>query len=245
MVILLVAGALLAVAALVVGMAVRSQETARAQGEAAVLPTCTTLLGTELGPLDEDPAWGGCVTDAGAAVQSYRYQCTDLRRIVPPRGEERVADEAAVVLLPDAGLLAASGEPWLESANPGVAFIRTPVDMLVPYRCGELRSLPHEGMTVARCDLDMTPLDLFTTQGCRGDGEHHPAVGRECRYADGDIGVQWEQWSIGVPGQASDGVPLVLESGPDEVWALAPESHRDERCATPPDEWAHDWTLQG
>lgn len=50
------------------------------------LPACAELARTELGPLDEDPAWNGCLTADGAAVRSYRYECSGLRGISFPSG---------------------------------------------------------------------------------------------------------------------------------------------------------------
>lgn len=210
---------------------------------ANLLPACADLLGTTLGALDEDPAWNGCLTDGGAAVTSYRYECSDLREVVAPSGDERpLADEAAVVLLPDAGLVAATGQPWSESQNARAAFLRTPFAMLPGYRCAELRSLPHEGMVSVDCAFDEIPLDLLTTQGCSREGDHHAAVGRTCGYTDGDQGVVWEQWSIDVPGIPGTSISAVaLESGPDEQWRTVPPDHRDERCSTPPDDWDDTW----
>lgn len=209
---------------------------------ATSLPACADLAGTTLGPLGEDPAWNGCLTESGAAVASHRYECSGLREVVAPSGEERpLADATAVVFLPDAGLMAVTGQPWAESPNSRAAYLRTPFALLVMHRCAELRSLPHEGTVSAGCDLDDTPIDLLTTQGCRLDGEHHAAAGRTCNYTDGDQGVRWEQWSITVPGLPGPGDSSVLESGPDEQWRMVPERYRDERCSTHPDDWDAAW----
>ena len=59
--------------------------------------------------------------------------------------------------------------------------------------------------------------------------------------ADRDIGVTWEQWSIEVPPLGGPDDTTVLESGPDEQWWMVPGQYRDERCATPPDEWDPAW----
>jgi hypothetical protein len=207
----------------------------------AAVPVCADLPETELGPFGEDPAWNGCLTDDGAAVRSYRYECSGLRESLAPRGERELADEAAVVFLPDAGLMAATGQPWVEVRNARQAYLRTPFAMLVTYRCDELRSLRHEGMEPGACDLDDVPLDLHTTQGCSQDDRQYAAVGRTCGYVDFDITVVWEQWSIDVPEVPGVDDDLVLESGPDEQWWMVPERHRDERCSTPPDEWDPAW----
>lgn len=113
----LLAGAL--VGAVVTWLALRAQgaDAPDAAGPAAP-PACADLLGTQLGPLGEDQGWNGCVTDGGAAVQSHRYACSGLRRSLVPRGEEPLADEAAVVFLPDAGLTAAAGQPWSSRRAP-------------------------------------------------------------------------------------------------------------------------------
>ncbi|SDE35630.1 hypothetical protein SAMN05660485_00683 [Blastococcus fimeti] len=208
---------------------------------ASALPACAELAGTGLGPLDEDPAWNGCLTADGAAVRSYRYECSGLRWISFPSGDEQRLGDGHVVFLPDAGLTGAEGQPWV--GEPGVrpGYLRTPFAMLVMYRCDELRSLPHDGMQPPSCDLDDVPLDLLATQGCTLEGEHHAAVGRSCSYPDFDIGVSWEQWSIAVPGLGGPGDATVLESGPDEQWWMVPGQYRDERCATPPDEWDPAW----
>ncbi len=212
-------------------------------GAVGALPACAELAGTELGPLDEDPAWNGCVTDGGAAVRSYRYECSGLREQSAGSGtEEDVAEEGAVVLLPDAGLLAAAGQPWVQVRNAQIAYLRTPFALLVGYRCDELRSLPPQDGTVsAGCDLDDVPLDLFTTQGCSQEGRFYAAVGRTCSYPDFDMNTSWEQWSIAVPDFRGVQDVIVLESGPDEQWWAVPAAHRDERCSTPPDEWDPAW----
>ena len=206
------------------------------------LPACGDLPGTELGRPGEDPAWNGCLTPGGAAVQSYRYECSALREVLVPSGEEQlVADEADVVFLLDAGLVAATGQPWVEQQNSRLAYARTPFALLSSYRCAELRSLPHEGMISAGCDLDEVPVDLFTTQGCTVDGQLHSAVGRTCGYVDGDQATTWEQWTIEIPSPGGSGGSLLLETGPDAQWQVVPEGYRDERCSTSPDEWDPAW----
>jgi len=211
-------------------------------GEAGALPACAELLGTELGDVNEDPAWNGCVTDGGAAVRSYGYECSGLRASLVPSGERRLADEAAVVFLPDAGLMAATGQPWVESRMAQTAFLRTPLTMLVQYRCDELRSLPPpDGIVSVDCAIDDVPLDLSTTQGCTREGQYYAAVGRPCGYTDWDTGVPWEQWSIEPPPFGGPDDTTVLESGPDEQWWMVPGQYRDERCSTHPDEWDEAW----
>lgn len=232
----------LVLAVVLVGAVVTWLALRGAGADAAALPACADLPGTELGELGEDPAWNGCLTDGGAAVRSYRYECSGLRRILAPRGEERLADEAAVVFLPDAGLIAATGQDWVESPGIWPAYLRTPFAMLVAYRCDELRSLPHEGMEPASCDLDDVPLDLLTTQGCSSqEGQYYAAVGRTCGYFEFDVTVSWEQWSIDVPDHRGVDDEIVLESGPDEEWWMVPGQYRDERCATHPDDWDPAW----
>ena len=230
------------VGALVTWLAVRARGADGPGAGSSSLPGCEELVGTELGALDEDPAWNGCVTDGGAAVRSYRYECSGLRESLVPRGERRLADEAAVVFLPDAGLLGATGQPWVPVQNARAAFLRTPFAMLVSYRCDELRSLPHDGMGPVDCAFDDIPLDLLTTAGCTREGTHYAAVGRTCGYVDGDQGVVWEQWSIEVPLLGGPDVTTVVESGPDEQWWMVPGQHRDERCSTHPDEWDEAWS---
>lgn len=230
------------VGALLAWLALREGGADGADAGSSALPACAELAGTELGELGEDPAWDGCLTDGGAAVRSYRYECSGLRGLLPGSGrEQELADEAAVVFLPDAGLMAATGQPWVESRGARAAYLRTPFAMLVEYRCDELRSLPHDGMVSAGCDLDDVPLDLFGTQGCTRDGQYYSAVGRTCSYPDFDVYTSWEQWSIEVPDfRGVEGV-IVLESGPDEQWWMVPAASRDERCATPPDDWDPAW----
>lgn len=213
-----------------------------ARADSSSLPACADLAGTRLGSLDEGPGWQGCLTEGGAAVQSYRYECSGLRRVSPPNGdEERLADEAAVVFLPDAGLVAATGQDWVRSPYPSYPAV-TPFAMLMPYRCDELRSRPHDDLAPVGCSLDELPLDLRSTQGCSQDGAYHAAVGRTCVYPDWDIGVLWEQWSIDVPDRAGRPDAYVLESDPDELWQMTvPEGHRDERCSTHPDAWDPAW----
>ncbi|MBN1094098.1 hypothetical protein JKP75_16985 [Blastococcus sp. TML/M2B] len=211
----------------------------RSADVAAALPACDEMAGVELGALGEDPAWNGCLTGDGAAVQSYRYECSSLRESLVPRVERELADESAVVFLPDVGLMAAEGQPWVEARSAQAAFLRTPFAMSAHYRCDELRSLPPaDGIDAVDCALDDVPLDLVTTQGCSREGEVHPAVGRPCSYPDFDMNTSWEQWSIEVPGL---GGGLVLESGPDEQWWMVPGEFRDERCSTAPAEWADAW----
>ncbi|WP_040338628.1 hypothetical protein [Candidatus Blastococcus massiliensis] len=222
-------------AAVVTWLAMRNSGADDTAAGSSGLPSCADLAGTDLGPLDEDPAWNGCVTEGGAAVRSYRYECSGLRRVTYPDGDERrLAAEAAVVFLPDAGLTAATGQPWVEVHGVRAAHLPTPFVMLGPYRCDELRSLPHGGSSPASCALDDVPLELSTTQGCSREGQYYAAVGRTCIYPDWDIGVLWEQWSIDVPGLGGPDDPTVLESGPDEEWWMVPGQYRDERCSTPP-----------
>lgn len=205
------------------------------------LPRCDSLEGRALGSFDEGSGWGGCVTPAGAAVQSYRYLCSGLSEVLPPDGNERtLADEAPVVLLPDADLLGVAGGEWRSSDFSG-AYSRTPFSMLTPYRCEELRALPHEGLPQARCDVDEHEVDLFTTQGCRSDEGSRAAVGRLCEYFDYDITARWEQWWIEDLASDYGNGPLVMESHPDGRWALTPEGNRDDRCSTHPDEWSPQW----
>lgn len=64
-------------------------QTEDGDGPEASLPPCSDLTGRPPVTLGEDPAWGGCLTGDGAAVQSYRYECTGLREVLPPDGEER------------------------------------------------------------------------------------------------------------------------------------------------------------
>lgn len=228
--------------ALVTWLALRGTGTP-AEAAPAAIPACSELLGTELGPVGEDPAWNGCVTDGGAAVRSYGYECSGLRGLLPGSGrEQELADEAAVVFLPDAGLMAATGQPWVGSRMAEIAFLRTPLTMLVEYRCDELRSLPPpDGIVTVDCSLDDVPLDLPTTQGCTREGQYHAAVGRPCGYIDGDTGVPWEQWSVEPPPFGGPDDTTVLESGPDEQWWMVPGQYRDERCSTHPDEWDPAW----
>ena len=193
-------------------------------------------------PLGEDPAWNGCLTDDGAAVQSYRYECSGLRKSTPPSGEDQLAAESAVLFLPDAGLVAAPGQEWSGTARDShPAYLRTPFALSVPYRCDEFRSLPDDSRVLASCDLDDVPLDLYSTQGCRHEGEVRVAVGRMCGYFEFDITVSWEQWSIEKPDLPGRDDDMVLESGPDEQWWAVPAAYRDQRCATPPDEWDPAW----
>ena len=215
----------------------------RAGGAAGVaaLPACDELAGTELGEMGEDPAWNGCLTDGGAAARSFRYECSGLRRISFPSGAEQRLGDGAVVLLPDAGLTGAQGQPWAEQPGTRPVYLPTPFAMLVAYRCDELRSLPHDEMATAACALDDVPLDLYSTQGCSQDDQNYAAVGRTCVYTDWDIGVSWEQWSIDVPDHRGVDDDIVLESGPDEQWWMVPEQYRDERCSTPPDQWDPAW----
>ncbi|MBJ7453400.1 MAG: hypothetical protein JHC71_15165 [Blastococcus sp.] len=206
------------------------------------LPDCGELVGTRLGALGEDPAWNGCLTDDGAAVQSYRYECSGLRKSTPPGGEDLLAAESAVLFLPDAGLVAATGQEWSGTARDShPAYLRTPFALSVPYRCDEFRSLPDDSRVLASCDLDDVPLDLYSTQGCRHEGEVRVAVGRMCGYFEFDITVSWEQWSIEKPDLPGRDDDMVLESGPDEQWWAVPAAYRDQRCATPPDEWDPAW----
>ena len=206
------------------------------------LPDCGDLAGTRLGPLGKDSGWNGCLTDERAAVQSYRYECSGLRESVAPRGENQLADESAVMFLPDAGLVAATGQDWSRTARDShPAFLRTPFALSVPYRCDELRSLPHESKVLADCGLDDVPLDLLSTQGCRHEGEVRVAVGLMCGYFEFDITVSWEQWFIEAPDLPGRDDDMVLESGPDEQWWAVPAAYRDQRCTTPPDEWNPAW----
>lgn len=206
------------------------------------LSACADLGETRLGPSGEDPGWHGCLTDGGAAVQSYRYECSGLRDVSAPRGADPLADEATVVFIPDAGLVAATGQDWYRTPRDShPAYLRTPFALSVPYRCDELRSLPHDGLVLAGCDLDDVPLDLLTTQGCMHEGTVRAAVGRTCGYVDFDITVSWEQWSIEAPDLPGRDDDIVLESGPDEQWWAVPAAFRDERCTTPPDEWDPAW----
>jgi hypothetical protein len=229
------------VGALLTWLAVRA--TGAHEADVAALPACAERLGTELGAVGEDPAWNGCVTDGGAAVRSYGYECSGLRESLAPRGEQWLADEAAVVFLPDAGLMSATSQPWVESRMAQSAFLRTPLTMLVHYRCDELRSLPpQDGIVSVDCALDDVPLDLVTTQGCVLEGQFYAAVGRVCSYPDFDLTTSWEQWSIDVPDLRGVEDEMVLESGPDEQWWAVPAAHRDERCSTPPDEWDQTWS---
>lgn len=208
------------------------------------LPLCRDLPGTEVETGPTGPGWNGCLTSNGAAVQSSRYQCSGLRRMVPSEGTEvHLADVANVALIPDAGLLGVDvdGQQWY-GQEFSTAYHRTPFRMLAPhYRCRELRSLAHEGLAISRCDLDATPVNLFTTQGCETDGAYYPAVGRMCEYLDGDIMAQWEQWWMDGPVRDYGTGPLTIESRPDGLWALTPPNHRDERCETDPDAWDPSW----
>ncbi len=234
--------AVVLVGAVVTWLALRGTESTGAAAPAAVR-ACSELLGIELGPVGEDPAWNGCVTDGGAAVRSYGYECSGLRGLLPGSGrEQELADEAAVVFLPDAGLMAATGQPWVASRMAHTAFLRTPFAMLVEYRCDELRSLPPlDGIVTVDCALDDVPLDLVTTQGCTSEGQHYAAVGRTCGYPDFDTTTSWEQWSIEVPPFGGPDDTTVLESGPDEQWWMVPGQYRDERCSTHPDDWGPAW----
>jgi len=237
---------LVAVVLVVVGGAVAAWLTVRASGaapaESSPLPDCGELAGTRLGPVDEDPGWNGCLTAEGAAVQSFRYECSGLRDVSAPRSADPLADESAVVFIPDAGLVAATGQDWSRTPRDShPSYLRTPFALSVPHRCDELRSLPHDATVLASCDLDDVPLDLHTTQGCRQDGRIHPALGRTCGYVDFDTTVTWEQWSVEAPDLPGRHDDRVLESGPDEQWWDVPAAHRDERCATPPEEWDPAW----
>lgn len=208
------------------------------------LPWCRDLPGTEVETGPTGPGWDGCLTSNGAAVQSARYQCSGAQRTVPSDGtEEDLADVANVVLIPDAGLLGvgAAAQQWHDQEY-SAAYHRTPFRMLVPhYRCRELRSLAHEGLAISRCDLDATPVNLFTSQGCETDGVYYPAVGRLCEYLDGDTMAQWEQWWMDGPVRDYGTGPLTIESRPDGLWALTPPDHRDDRCETDPDAWEASW----
>lgn len=227
--------------AVVTWLAVRDADAVDQAGRGA-LPACTDLPGTRVGPLGDDPGWNGCVTDDGAAAQSHRYECSDLRRGLVPRGEEKLADEAPVVLLPDARMVAAAEHDWVRSPYPWYPAGRdTPFAMLVPYRCDELRSLPHDGVAPVHCSLDEVALDLRTTQGCTLQGRYYAAVGRTCGYFEFATTVSWVQWSIDPPDFNGREDAFVLESGPDEQWQAAPAAHRDERCSTPLDEWDPSW----
>ena len=228
-------------ASVITWLAVRAPGAASAGGSSA-LPACADLAGTRLGPSGDDPGWNGCLTDGGAAVQSYRYECADLRRSLAPRGEERLADEAGLVFLPDARMVAAAEQDWVQSPYPWYPpGLGTPFAMLVPYRCDELRSLPHADVVPVHCSLDEVPLDLRTTQGCTLEGRYYAAVGRICGYFEFDITVSWEQWSIDPPDYKGREDAFVLESGPDEQWQTVPAAFRDERCTTPPDQWDPAW----
>ncbi len=207
----------------------------------AGLPACRELPGRLLGPFSDDRSWGGCVADSGAAARSYRYECTNLRRVLPPDGhEETIADLAPVVFIPDAGLLGARGEEW-ESKQMRGAWARMPFRNLVPYRCDELRSLPHDDLAIAGCDLDQHVVDFYSTQGCASDGEAHSAVGRVCTFFDFDINVTWEQWWIDAPPEDYGSGPFVMETQQDGMWVFTPPDHRDDRCRTPPDDWPAQW----
>jgi len=229
--------AVVLVGAVVTGVALRARG-----ADSAALPTCADLDGTRLGAPGEDPAWNGCLTGEGVAVQSYRYACSGLRDVGGSRGRSPLADESGVVFLPDAGLVAATGREWSGTARDShPAYLRTPFALSVPYPCDALRSLPHDGTVLASCDLDDVPLDLFSTQGCRHEGEVRTAVGRMCGYVDFDTTVPWEQWSIEAPDLPGRDDDVVLESGPDEQWWAVPAAYRDQRCATPPDQWDPAW----
>ncbi len=236
-------GVVAVVLAVVLVGAVATGVALRARGaDSQALPSCAELAGTRLGALGEDPAWNGCVTDTGAAVPSYRYECSGLREVSAPGGRAPLADESAVVFLPDAGLVAATGQEWSGTARDSQpAYRRTPFALSVPYRCDELRSVPDDSKVLAGCDLDDVPLDLHSTQGCRHDGEVRAAVGRTCGYVDFDLTVSWEQWSIEAPDLPGRDDDIVLESGPDEQWWAVPAAYRDQRCATPPDAWDPAW----
>lgn len=236
--------ALVLVGSLVTWLAVQARGAdSDEQAGASSLPACADLVGTRLGPLGaEGPGWNGCLTGGGAAVRSYRYECSGLRDVSAPRGADPLADEAVIVFLPDAGLVAATGQDWAgRSRDQYPAYLRTPFALSVPYRCDQLRSLPHDGMVLAGCDLDDVPLDLHSTQGCRQDGEVRTAVGRMCGYFDFDLTVTWEQWSIEKPDLPGRDDDRVLESGPDEQWWDVPAQYRDQRCAAPPDQWDPAW----
>ncbi|WP_255362480.1 hypothetical protein [Blastococcus aurantiacus] len=233
--------AVVLVGSVVTGLALRASS-ADSEGGTSALPACADLAETRLGPLGEDPAWNGCLTDDDAAVRAYRYQCSGLRESLVPSGEARRADESAIVFLPDAGLVAATDQEWFRRPrNQHPAYLRTPFALSVPYRCDELRSLPHDGMVLASCDLDDVPLDLHSTQGCSEDGQVYTALGRTCSYPDFDLTTSWEQWSIEPPDLPGRNDDIVLESGPDEQWWAVPAAHRDQRCWTPPDEWDPAW----
>lgn len=54
--------------------------------------------------------------------------------------------------------------------------------------------LVHGRLAISACDLDATPVNLCTSQGCEIDGTYYPAFGRLCQYLDGDTMAQWERW---------------------------------------------------
>ena len=237
-----VVGAMVLAGAVVTGLVLRAQGDDAGGADSSSLPACADLEGTRLGALGEDPAWNGCLTDEGVAVQSYRYECSGLRDVSARGGEDLLADGSAVVFLPDAGLVAAPDREWSGTGRDShPAFLRTPFALSVPYRCDELRSLAHDSAVLADCALDDVPLDLYGTQGCRHEGEVRAAVGRMCGYFEFDLTVSWEQWSIGAPDLPGRDDDIVLESGPDEQWWAVPAAFRDQRCSTPPDEWAPEW----
>lgn len=237
-------GALIAGGAVLVFGGQEVERGAATPGRQSSQPSCGDLPGTEVETGPTGPGWDGCLTSSGAAVQSSRYQCSGLQRTVPSDGtEEDLADVANVVFIPDAGLLGvgAPGQHW-HTQEYSTAYHRIPLRMLVPnYRCRELRSLAHEGLAISRCDLDATPVNLFTSQGCETDGTYYPAVGRLCEYLDGDMMAQWEQWWMDGPVRDYGTGPLTIESRPDGLWALTPPDQRDDRCETDPNSWDASW----
>jgi len=180
------------------------------------------------------------MTDDGSALQSYQFLCSAL-------GGRFTAeqDDTPVVFIPDAGLVGAAGQEW-QSLGQLAAYHRTPFEILGADGCQELRSVPQDWPIRVTCDLDGVPIDFVTLQGCESEGTYYRAVGRPCTFFDFDINTVWEQWWIEAPAAEDYGHgPFVLETdGTTRLWRITPDSHRDDRCATPPIEWPSDWRYE-
>ena len=196
------------------------------------VPRCEDLADTTFAV---DHAETGCVTADGAALQGYRFECLDAVSDGP------VDPLRQVMLIPDAGLVATSGQPWQELGELA-AYHRTPFNMLLGagIECTGLRSVPSDWPIRVGCDLDEVRIDFVSLQGCELDGVYYATVGRSCTYQDGDQTSSWEQWWLDAS-VAGGPAPAVETAGPPETWTLIDSVHRNERCEVPPSEWPDDW----
>jgi hypothetical protein len=202
----------------------------------APLPQCADLPGVEL---DAGLSGTGCITSDGAALQGYRFEC--LKSSEPLKARSEVGPGPQVVLIPDAGLIARSGQSWKKLSDLA-AFHRTPFFVVGQNECAGLRSIPSDWPVRVGCDLDEVRIDLVSLQGCERDGIYYAAIGRLCNYQDGDQRSFWEQWWIDDPDRDVDHATVALETaGPPETWTLIGDLHREERCRVAPKEWPEEW----